>query len=99
MKQISKKQTMNKDALISSVAEISGLSKSGSNIAIDAILQSIQLGLKNGKEVRIMGFGTFIVTKREARDGHNPRTKEKIKIPASKHPKFRAGKILKEAIA
>lgn len=99
MKHNSKTQTMNKDALISSVSEISGLSKTDSTKAIEATLQSIQIGLKNGREVRIMGFGTFGITERKAREGRNPRTGKTIKIAASKHPKFKAGKILKEAIA
>jgi DNA-binding protein HU-beta len=99
MKQNSKNQTTNKDALISSVSEISGLSKTDSTKALEATLQSIQIGLKNGREVRIMGFGTFGITERKAREGRNPRTGKTIKIAASKHPKFKAGKILREAIA
>ncbi len=99
MKQNSKNQAMNKDALISSVSEISGLSKTDSAKALESMLQSIQIGLKNGREVRITGFGTFGITERKAREGRNPRTGKAIKIAASKHPKFKAGKILKEAIA
>jgi DNA-binding protein HU-beta len=99
MKQNSKNQTTNKDALISSVSEISGLSKTDSTKALEATLQSIQIGLKNGREVRIMGFGTFGITERKAREGRNPRTGKTIKIAASKHPKFKAGKILREEIA
>src|SRR5437867_1531829 len=99
MKQTSKTKTMNKDALIASVSEISDLSKTDSTKALEAIIQSIQLGLKNGKEVRITGFGTFGITKRKAREGRNPRTGKTIKIAASNHPKFKAGKILKESIA
>lgn len=99
MKQNSKTQTMNKDGLISSVSEISGLSKTDSTKALESMLQSIQIGLKNSKEVRIMGFGTFGITERKAREGRNPKTGKTIKIAASKHPKFKAGKILKEAIA
>ena len=99
MKQNSKNQTMNKDTLISSVSEISGLSKTDSTKALESILQSIQIGLKNSMEVRITGFGTFGITERKATEGRNPRTGKTIKIAASKHPKFKAGKILKEAIA
>lgn len=90
---------MNKDALISSVSEISGLSKTDSTKALESMLQSIQIGVKNGMEVRIMGFGTFGTTERKAREGRNPRTGKTIKIAASKHQKFKAAKILKEAIA
>lgn len=99
MKQNSKNQPMNKDALISSVSEISGLSKTDSTKALESMLQSIQIGLKNSMEIRITGFGTFGITERKAREGRNPRTGKTIKIEASKHPKFKAGKILKEAIA
>jgi DNA-binding protein HU-beta len=98
MKQNSKNKLMNKDALISSVSEISGLSKKDSTKALESMLQSIQIGLKNSREVRITGFGTFGITERKAREGRNPRTGKAIKIAASKHPKFKAGKILKEAI-
>ena len=54
--------------------------------------------MKKGEEVRLIGFGTFAVSKRKATKGHNPRTGEEIKIPASKQPKFKAGKTLKEAV-
>ena len=99
MKQTSETKIMNKDVLISSVSEFSGLSKADSTKALESMLQSIQIGLKNGREVRIMGLGTFGITERKAREGRNPRTGKAIKIAASKHPKFKAGKILREAIA
>ena len=91
--------TMNKDSLISSIAEISGLSKTDSTRALDGMVQSIQKGLKEGKKISLTGFGTFSVADRLAMDGRNPRTGESIKIPARKVPKFSAGKTLKEAIA
>ena len=99
MKQNSKNHTMNKHALISSVSKISGLSKTDSTKALESMLQSIQIGIKNSMEVRITGFRTFGITERKAREGRNPKTGKTIKIAASKHPKFKAGKILKEAIA
>lgn len=66
--------------------------------ALEAVLESIQDSLKKGEDVRIVGFGTFSVSKRAARTGRNPRTGEEIKIPATKTPAFRAGKELKEAV-
>ena len=90
---------MNKEGLVASVAELSGLSKKDSTNALDAITQSIQKELKKGNDVRLTGFGTFLVTQRPARNGRNPRTGKPIKIAASKFPKFRAGKTLKEAIS
>jgi DNA-binding protein HU-beta len=65
---------------------------------VDAVLSSIAKSLKKGDEVRLVGFGTFSVAKRAASEGRNPRTGEKIKIPASKQPKFKAGKALKDAV-
>lgn len=90
---------MNKNDLVASVAEISGLTKADASRAVDGVIQSITKCLKADKEVRLVGFGTFTVTHRPAGEGRNPRTGEKIKIRASKLPKFRAGKGLKEAIA
>ncbi|MBT4879805.1 MAG: HU family DNA-binding protein [Alphaproteobacteria bacterium] len=89
---------MNKSELISSVATTAGLSKANAAKAVDSVFTTIQNSLKQGKEVRLVGFGTFTVTKRAATEGRNPRTGEKIKIPASKQPKFRAGKTLKAAV-
>lgn len=90
---------MNKNDLVASVAQISGLTKADALKAVDAIIKSIAKSLKANKEVRLVGFGTFTVTQRPAGEGRNPRTGEKIKIRAAKLPKFRAGKGLKEAIA
>ena len=92
-------QSINKEGVIASVAELSGLSKADSTRALDALIQSIKKGLQSGNDVRLTGFGTFCVTKRMAREGRNPRTGETIKIAASKIPKFRAGKNLRESIA
>ncbi|MFT5438272.1 MAG: DNA-binding protein HU-beta [Alphaproteobacteria bacterium] len=89
---------MNKNDLVASVATNSGLSKADSTKAVDAVFDSITSSLKGGNEVRLVGFGTFTVTQRRASEGRNPRTGEKIQIPASNQPKFRAGKGLKDAV-
>jgi DNA-binding protein HU-beta len=74
------------------------MSKTDATKATDAVLDSITTALKKGNEVRLVGFGTFHVTRRKATEGRNPRTGEKIQIPASKQPKFKAGKALKDAM-
>lgn len=99
MTKIAEANPMNKDGLVTSVADLSGLSKKDSTHGLEAMIQSIQKALKEGKDVRLAGLGTFLVAQRPERDGRNPRTGETLKIPASKSPKFRAGKTLKEAIA
>ena len=93
------KKIIGKIDLIASISTLSGLSKSTSGLALTYLLVSIQKGLKEGKDVRIKGLGIFRVVKREATMGRNPRTREPIKIKASKYPKFRASKALKDAIA
>ncbi len=89
---------MNKNDLIASVADSAGLSKSDASNAVDAVLQAITDGLAGGGEIRLVGFGTFSVANRAATTGRNPRTGEAIQIPASKQPKFKAGKALKDAV-
>ncbi len=89
---------MNKNDLISKVAEATGLSKADATKAVDAVFASIVDALKGGDEVRLVGFGTFSVADRAATTGRNPRTGETIQIPASKQPKFKAGKALKDAV-
>ena len=89
---------MNKQDLIASVAVGSGLSKADARAAVEAVLDSIVAALKSGDDVRLVGFGTFAVAARAASEGRNPRTGEKINIPASKQPKFKAGKGLKDAL-
>ncbi len=89
---------MNKNELIDAIAAASGLSKAEAEKALEAVFNSISDALKKGLEVRLVGFGTFSVSKRAASEGRNPRTGEKIQIPASKLPKFRAGKGLKDAV-
>ncbi len=89
---------MNKNDLVASVAEAAGLSKADASKAVDAVFDGITGALKKGDEVRLVGFGTFAVAARAASEGRNPRTGEKIKIAASKQPKFKPGKGLKDAL-
>lgn len=89
---------MNKNDLIASLADDMDISKADATRAVDSILRIIEKALKKGGEVRLVGFGTFSVVKRKASEGRNPRTGETIKIPASKQPKFKAGKSLKDAV-
>ena len=89
---------MNKNELIARVAEKTGQSKSSAAEAVEATFSEIEAALRKGDEVRIVGFGNFVVAKRAASTGRNPRTGETINIPASKTPKFRPGKALKDAV-
>jgi DNA-binding protein HU-beta len=89
---------VNKNDLVAHVSEAASLSKADAAKAVDAIFEGITAALKKGDEVRLVGFGTFLVTERAASEGRNPRTSEKISIPASKQPKFKAGKGLKDAV-
>ena len=89
---------MNRAALIEHVAKQLDESKAGADRAIVAVLDGIQRGLKRNKKVSIVGFGTFVVRKRAARKGRNPRTGEAIRVKASKSVGFKAGKPLKESL-
>jgi DNA-binding protein HU-beta len=89
---------VNKNDLIAAVADSAGLNKADASKAVDAVFDSVSGALKGGDTVRLVGFGTFSVTKRAASQGRNPRTGEPIKIPASNQPKFKAGKGLKDAV-
>ena len=89
---------MNKNELVASVAEASGLSKADAGWAVDGVIGAITGALKSGGDVRIVGFGTFSVANRKATTGRNPRTGEPIQIKASKMPKFKPGTPLKEAV-
>ncbi len=89
---------MNKGDLIDSVAGKTGLSKSASGDAVDAVVSSIQGALSMGGSVSLVGFGTFSVSHRAARMGRNPQTGASIHINACNVPKFKAGKGLKEAV-
>ncbi len=89
---------MNKQDLIGAVADGSGLSKSDASKAVEAVFDAIAGALKKGDEVRLVGFGTFSVSKRKASTGRNPRTGEAMTIKASSQPKFKAGKGLKDSV-
>ncbi|MCB4859750.1 HU family DNA-binding protein [Sphingobium sp. PNB] len=89
---------MNKQDLISAVAESSGLSKSDASKAVEGVFDAITGALKKGDEVRLVGFGTFSVSQRKASTGRNPRTGETMTIKASAQPQFKAGKGLKDSV-
>ena len=89
---------MNKGELIESVASSAGLSKADAGRAVDAVIDSITGALKSNGSVSLVGFGTFTVKRRAARQGRNPRTGETIQIAASNVPGFKAGKALKDAV-
>ncbi len=89
---------MNKSELVDLVAEKAGMSKKDSEKAVKAVLESITDGLVKGDKVQLVGFGTFEVRNRKAREGRNPATGEKIKIKALKVPAFKPGKALKEKV-
>ncbi len=89
---------MNKNDLIAKVADMSDLSKADTTKAVDCVFDAITSSLVGGDEVRLVGFGTFTVSKRAASTGRNPRTGEPMQIPASMQPKFKAGKGLKDAV-
>ena len=90
---------MNKAELIAAVAEKTGLSKKDTEAVVSASLEVITESLAQGEKVQLVGFGSFETKARAARIGRNPRTKEEIKIPASKVPVFKPGKALKDAVA
>lgn len=89
---------MNKSELIEHIAANADLSKAAAARALDATIGAVQMTLKKGGTVSLVGFGTFSVGKRAARVGRNPRTNAVIKIKAAKVPKFRPGKALKDAL-
>jgi DNA-binding protein HU-beta len=89
---------MNKSELIDAVAAKADISKADAGRTIDAVIEVIGRALKKKDKVAVVGFGTFMVRERKARMGRNPKTKEQIKIKASKTPAFKAGKALKDAI-
>jgi len=89
---------MNKADLVTKVAELAGLSKADAEKAVDGTFAAITTALKDEDAVRLVGFGTFSVASRPAREGRNPRTGEAITIAASRQPKFSVGKTLKDAV-
>ncbi len=88
---------MNKADLVSMIAAKSNLTKKDSESALNAFVETVQTALKKGEKIQLVGFGTFEVRNRAARTGVNPRTKQAIKIPATKAPVFKAGKALKDS--
>ena len=89
---------MNKSELIDAVAKDSGLTKKDSEAALKAIIENIANALEKKQDVQLIGFGTFSVGERAARSGRNPKTGETITIKASKSPKFKPGKALKDRV-
>lgn len=89
---------MNKNELIAAVADKCDMSKTGAGDVVDAVLDTITGCLSSGDDVRILGFGNFVVADRKATTARNPRTGETINVPASKAPKFKPGKALKDAV-
>jgi DNA-binding protein HU-beta len=89
---------MNKSDLIEAMADAADISKSAAGRALDGLTDAVAVALKREESVSVIGFGTFSIKKREARDGRNPQTGETIRIGASKTPSFKAGKALKDAV-
>jgi DNA-binding protein HU-beta len=89
---------MNKTELIAAIADKAGLSKKDAEKALKAFTETVTEQLTAGNKVQVVGFGTFEVSERAAREGRNPHTGETLSIAASKAPKFKAGKALKDAI-
>lgn len=89
---------MNKTELVAAMADQSGLTKKDAEAALKAFTDVVASELKEGGKIQLVGFGTFDVSERAAREGRNPQTGETMKIAASKAPKFKAGKALKELV-
>ena len=89
---------MNKAELVDAIAEKTELSKKDSEKALKAFTEVVADELAKGGKIQLVGFGTFEVSERAAREGRNPRTGETMSIPASKAPKFKAGKALKDSV-
>lgn len=89
---------MNKSELIAKVARDAKLTRGEAGEAVEATIENIIKALRQGDDVRLVGFGTFTVTRRKAGEARNPRTGKTIKLAASKRARFRAGKLLKEAV-
>ena len=89
---------MNKTELVAAIADETYLTKKDAEAALKAFTDIVERELKAGEKVQLVGFGTFEVSERAAREGRNPQTNETMTIPASKAPKFKAGKALKDAL-
>ena len=90
---------MNKTELVAAISEKTELTKKDSEKALKALIDVVAEELKKGEKVQLVGFGTFEVSERAAREGRNPQTGETMKIEASKAPKFKAGKALKDMVS
>lgn len=89
---------MNKTELIEAMAEKTGFTKKNAEVALNAFIETVSEELVKGEKISLVGFGTFEVSERAAREGRNPQTGETMKIAASKAPKFKAGKALKDQV-
>lgn len=89
---------MNRAELVNAMAEKTDASKKATDDTLKALVEAVTEALTNGDKVQLVGFGTFETRTRAARKGHNPQTKQEIKIPACKAPVFKAGKALKDAV-
>lgn len=89
---------MNKTELVAAMSDKAGISKKVAEEALAAFTEAVTEELKNGGKVQLVGFGTFEISERKARDGRNPQNGKPMKIAASKAPKFKAGKALKDAV-
>lgn len=89
---------MNKTELVAAIADQAGISKKDAEKALKAFTDVVGAQLKKGDKIQLVGFGTFEVSERAAREGRNPQTGKAMKIPASKAPKFKAGKALKDLV-
>lgn len=89
---------MNKVELVKEMSEIAGLTKVDTEKALNAFLETVKEELCKGEKVQLVGFGTFEVSERSAREGRNPQTGKTLTIPACKAPKFKTGKALKDAV-
>ena len=89
---------MNKAEMVARISRDAGITKADANRALDALVENVTKALKKGEKVTLVGFGTFAVSKRRARNGRNPQTGALLKIPARRVPRFAPGKELKDAI-
>lgn len=89
---------MTKGQLVAKLAESTGMTKTDAQRALDGVIKTITDELKEGGSIALTGFGSFSVTERKARTGRNPQNGESINIPAARVPKFKAGKLLKDAV-
>ena len=94
-----RRNIMNKAELVAEVAKLADLNKKQADAAVAAVIDAVTYALKKGEKVQLVGFGSFEAKERAARMGRNPKTKEEIKIPATKVATFKAGKALKDAVA